>query len=263
MLTTERRGGVLVATLARPPVNAIDGAMLARLESVVREAEADDTVSVLHVRSASKTFCPGADLALMRECLSYPGDAESMVDVVIAMQRVFARLADASFVSIAEIGGAALGGGLELALACDLRVAANEAKLALPEVGLGLLPAAGGTQRLTALCGPAVARRLILTGETIDGIEAARLGVVQWTHPAAVLAEWTSGLAARIATRSRAALAAIKQCIAMAQFTSTAGFAAEIDATRGLYAAPLTLERVGEFLDGRRTAAVRAKESTP
>lgn len=263
MLTTERRGGVLVATLSRPPVNAIDGAMLARLEAVVREAEADDTVTVLHLRSNSKAFCPGADLALMRECLSCPGDADTMVDVVIEMQHVFARLANAAFVSIAEIGGAAFGGGLELALACDLRVAANEAKLALPEVGLGLLPAAGGTQRLTALCGAAVARRLILSGETIDGIEAERLGVVQWTQPAAVLAEWTAGLAARIATKPRAALTAIKRCIAMAQFASPAGFAAEIDATRGLYAAPFTLERVGEFLDGRRPAAVAAKESTP
>ena len=262
MLTTERRGSVLVATLARPPVNAIDAAMLTRLECVVREAEADDTVTVLHLRGGSRAFCPGADLALMRECLACPGDAEAMVDVVIAMQRAFARLANASFVSIAEIGGAAFGGGLELALACDLRVAANEAKLGLPEVGLGLLPAAGGTQRLTALCGAAVARRLILSGETIDGIEAERLGVVQWTQPAAVLAEWTAGLAARIAARSRAALAAIKQCISMAQFASPAGFAAEIDATRGLYAVPFTLERVGEFLDGRRSAAVAAKEST-
>lgn len=261
MLTTERRGGVLIATLARPPVNAIDADMLARLEAVVRDAEADATVSVLHLRGGVKAFCAGADLALMRECLARPGDAEAMVDVVIGMQRVFARLANASFVSIAEIGGAAFGGGLELALACDLRVAANEAKLALPEVGLGLLPAAGGTQRLTALCGPGIARRLILSGETIDGIEAERLGAVQWTRPAAELAEWTAELAARIASKSRAALAAIKQCIAMAQFASPAGFASEIGATRGLYEAPFTRERVREFLDGRRPAVATEKES--
>jgi len=263
MLTTERRGGVLVATLARPPVNAIDAAMLARLEAVVRDAEADDTVSVLHVRGGAKAFCAGADLALMRECLASPGNAEAMVDVVIGMQRVFARLANASFVSIAEIGGAAFGGGFELALACDLRVAASDAKLALPEVGLGLLPAAGGTQRLTALCGPGVARRLILSGETIDGVEAERLGVVQWARPAAVLAEWTAELAARISAKPRAALASIKRCIAMAVPDSPAGFAAEIGATRELYAAPSTRERVGEFLDGRRPAVATAKESMP
>jgi enoyl-CoA hydratase/carnithine racemase len=262
MLTTERRGGALVATLARPPVNAIDAGMLARLEAVVAEAEADDTVSVLHLRGGAKAFCAGADLALMRECLAGPGDEEAMVEVVIRMQRVFARLADAAFVSIAELRGAAFGGGLELALACDLRVAAHDAKLALPEVKLGLLPAAGGTQRLTALCGPAVARRLILGGETIDGSEALRLGVVQWTRPAAELAGWTAELAGRIASTPRAALAAIKQCIALAQFASAAGFAAEIDATRGLYAAPFARERVAEFLDGRRAAVATVKERT-
>jgi enoyl-CoA hydratase/carnithine racemase len=93
-----------------------------------------------------------------------------------------------------------------------------------------------------------------LSGEAIDGIEAQRLGVVQWTRPAATLAAWTAELAARIAAKPRAALAAIKQCIAMAQFDSPAGFAAEIGATRDLYAAPFTRERVGEFLDGGRPA---------
>lgn len=259
MLATERRGGVLVVTLDRPPVNAIDAGLLARLDDVVDQAQADGSVSVLHLRGGPKAFCPGADLALMRECLAR--DAEAMVDVVVGMQRVFARLSAAPFVSIAEIGGAAFGGGLELALACDLRVAASEAKLALPEIGLGLLPAAGGTQRLTALCGPGVARRLILSGETIDGTEAERLGVVQWARPSATLGEWTADLAQRIAGKSRTALAAIKQCIAMAEFTSPAGFAAEIGATRALYAAPSTLERVGEFLDGRRRSAATTRES--
>jgi enoyl-CoA hydratase/carnithine racemase len=262
MLTTEHRGGVLLATLARPPVNAIDTGVLTRLEAVLGEAEADETVTVLHLRSGLPLFCPGADLALMRDCLSHPGTAHAMVDVVIAMQRVFRRLAGAPFVSIAEIGGAAFGGGLELALACDLRVAAHEAKLALPESSLGLLPAAGGTQRLTALCGPGVARRLILGGETIDGREAERLGVVEWARPAATLAEWTAELAARIAARPRAALAANKRCIAAAVFESPAGFAAEIEATRELYGAPFTLARVGEFLDRRRTTHAKTREST-
>jgi enoyl-CoA hydratase len=260
MLATERRGRLLVATLARPPVNAIDAALLARLDALIDEIEGDDGVSLLQLRSGQNVFCAGADLALMRECIAGPAGADAMVDVVNAMQRVFARVANAPFVTLAEIGGAALGGGLELALACDLRVAAHEAKLAFPEVGLGLLPAAGGTQRLTALCGPGIARRLILGGETIDGVEAERLGVVQWAHPAATLADWTAQLAARIASQPRAALAAIKHCIAMASFASTAGFAAEIDATRALYAAPQTLERVGAFLDRPRAAAPTPKE---
>jgi len=255
MLAVERRGRVLVAALARPPVNAIDAALLARLDAVVTQAEADPSISLLHVRSAQKAFCAGADLALMRASMASPGGAETMVGVVREMQRVFARIAAAPFVTLAEIGGAALGGGLELALACDLRVAAAEAMVGLPEVRLGLLPAAGGTQRLTALCGAGVARRLILGGETVDGGEALRLGLVQWVRPAALLSEWTGALAERVAAHPREALAASKQCIALAAFGSPAGFDAEIGATRALYASPQTQARVAAFLDRPRSAA--------
>ena len=255
MLAVERRGRVLVATLARPPVNAIDAALLARLDVVVAEAEADPAISLLHVRSTQKAFCAGADLALMRACMTSPGSAETMVNVVRDMQRVFARIASASFVTLAEIGGAALGGGLELALACDLRVAAMEAMLGLPEVRLGLLPAAGGTQRLTTLCGAAVARRLILGGETIDGSEALRLGLVQWVRPAALLTEWTAALAQRIAAHPREAIAASKRCIALAASGSQAGLDAEIAATRALYGSPQTQARVAAFLTRPRSAA--------
>ena len=260
-LATERRGAVLVATLARPPVNAIDAAMVARLDAVLADAEADPGVSLLHLRSVQKVFCAGADLALMRACIAGPAGAETMVGVVRAMQRVFARLERAPFVTLAEIGGAALGGGLELALACDLRVAAQEAKLALPEVGLGLLPAAGGTQRLTTLCGPGVARRLILGGEAIDGVEAQHLGIVQWVRPAATIEEWTAQLAARIASHPREALAANKHCIALAVQGSAAGYEAEIAATRTLYAVPQTQQRVAAFLDRPRTAAVKSRRT--
>jgi enoyl-CoA hydratase/carnithine racemase len=261
MLVAERRGHVLVATLARAPVNAIDAALLARLDTLIDEAVADDTVSLLHLRSSQKAFCAGADLALMRDCIAGPTGMETMVGLVREMQRVFARLERAGFITLAEIGGAAYGGGLELALACDLRVAAHDAKLALPEVGLGLLPAAGGTQRLTALCGPGIARRLILGGEAIDGLEAERLGLVQWARPAATLAAWTAQLAERVAAHPREALAANKHCIALAAAGSAAGFAAEIEATRTLYRAPLTLERVGAFLDRPRVDSLKPSEN--
>ena len=255
MIVTERRGGVLVATLARAPVNAIDARLLARLDAILDEAHADDRIGVLHIRSAHKVFCAGADLALMRDCIAGPASAEAMVVVVCEMQRLIARLEAAPFLTLAEIGGAAFGGGLELALACDLRVAAHEAQLALPEIGLGLLPAAGGTQRLTALVGPSVARRLILGGEAVAGTEAERMGLVQWSQPADVLAERTAALAARLASYPRAALAANKHCIALAEGGFDAGFAEEIAATRALYADPDTLERVSAFLNRPKSAA--------
>lgn len=248
-LTTERRDHVLVATLARPPVNALDETLLAALEQALDAAIADDTVTVLHLRSAQKAFCAGADLAVLRDCLATAEGTETMVALVRRMQALFARLETAPLVTLAEIGGAALGGGFELALACDLRMAASEARLGLPEAGLGLLPGAGGTQRLTRLVGAGLARRLILGAETLDGAEAARLGLVQWATPRAELAARAEALAARLACLSRHALAENKHCIELASVPGGAGFSAEIEGTRRLYHDPDTQQRVADFLD--------------
>jgi enoyl-CoA hydratase/carnithine racemase len=206
MLTIERVDRVIVVTLSRPPVNALDGTLIARLDAALDAAVADPGIAVLHIRSGCKTFCAGADLALMRASFDTPEGREAMVDVVRRMQQLFSRLELAPVVTLAEIGGAAMGGGLELALACDFRVAAVDARLGLPEVGLGLLPAAGGTQRLARLCGDGTAKRMILGAEIIDGAEALRLGVVQWTQPRDQLAQWCRELAARIAGMPRRAL---------------------------------------------------------
>jgi enoyl-CoA hydratase len=248
MLATERVGRVMVATLSRPPVNALDAKFVARLDAALDEAIADPEIAVLHIRSDYKTFCAGADLALMRSCLDSPEGRDAMIEVVLGMQRLFTRLENAAVVTLAEVGGAAMGGGLELALACDLRVAAVDARLGLPEVRLGLLPAAGGTQRLTRLCGEGTAKRLILGAELIDGTEALRLGLVQWTRPHEQLAGWTRELAARLAGMPRAALGASKRCIAAERDPTCDGFAAEIAATRELYDGPETRRKLSEFL---------------
>ncbi len=164
------------------------------------------------------------------------------------MQRLASRLESAPLVTLAELGGAALGGGFEMALACDLRIAAHEARLGLPEAGLGLLAAAGGTQRLTRLVGPGLAKRLILGAETVDGATAERLGLVQWSVPRAELADAARALAERIAALPRQATSAAKQCIAAAQDCARDGFAEEIAHTRRLYQHPDTRQRVTDFL---------------
>ena len=256
MLATERVGRVLVATLARPPVNALDGDLIARLDATLDQASADPEVAVLHIRSDQKSFCAGADLALMRACFT-TGRRAAMVDVVRSMQRLFMRLETASVVTLVEIGGAAMGGGLELALACDLRVVAIDAMLGLPEVGLGLIPAAGGTQRLTRLCGQATAKRLILGAELIDGAEALRLGVVQWAQPREKLASWTRELAARLSRMPKAALLASKRCIHAEGDSSRNGFNEEIAATRRLYEHAETVAKVFEFLNTRHPIATK------
>lgn len=253
MLSIERTGRVVVVTLSRPPVNALNDELVARFEAVLHQVAADEEVSVLHIRSEQKVFCAGADLALMQSCFSTDEGPDVMLEVARRMQRLFERIETAPVVAIAEIGGAAMGGGMELALACDVRVAAMEAKLGLPEVRLGLLPGAGGTQRLTRLCGPGIANRLILGAEVIDGAQAERLGIVQWAQPREQLAGWTRELAARFAAMPKAALAAAKRCIAAQGHPTRDGFAEELAGTRRLYDHPETRRRVSEFLNRSTT----------
>lgn len=259
VLVTERIGRVLLATLSRPPVNALDGELFTRLDDLLTEVSADPQVSVLHIRSDQKAFCAGADLALMRSRLETPAGIEAMVEQVRRLQRLFALLEAAPVVTLAEIGGAALGGGLELALACDLRVAAADAKLGLPEVSLGVVPGAGGTQRLTRLCGSGIAKRMILGAEVIDGAQAERLGIVQWAQPRERLAEWTRDLVARIADMPRAALAASKGCIHAAGDADRDGSAEELAVTRELYGQAQTRAKVAEFLS-RKSNGAKTKE---
>ncbi|MCK6419729.1 MAG: enoyl-CoA hydratase/isomerase family protein [Aquabacterium sp.] len=261
---TERQDGVLVATLARPPVNALDDALVDALDAAIDQACADATVKVLHLRSAHKVFCAGADLALMQRSIASDEGLQAMLALVRRMQRVAARLESAPVVTLAELGGAALGGGFEMALGCDLRIAACEARLGLPEAGLGLLAAAGGTQRLTRLVGPGLARRLILSAEVVDGRTALELGLVQWAVPRAELGETARALAQRIAALPRQALAAAKPCIAAAVTASSDGFELELAHTRELYRHPDTRARVTAFLarDARPTPPSPSKEST-
>jgi enoyl-CoA hydratase len=251
LLATERIGRVLVATLARSPVNALDERLIAELDAVLDQAIGDDRIALLHLRSEQRAFSAGADLALMASCFATADGPDRMTEVVHQMQRLFARLEAAPLVTLAEISAPALGAGFELALACDLRVAANEARLGLPEARLGLLPGAGGTQRLTRLVGPGLARRLILGAEVVDGSAAERLGLVQWALPHAQLAEFAARLAQRVAAMPKAALAANKRCIAATTDPARDGFADEITETRRLYDHPDTRARVSDFLAAR------------
>lgn len=251
LVHTEVVGRVLVATLARPPVNALNDKMIAALDAVVDRAIADAGIVVLHLRSEQRVFSAGADLALIASCFATPQGPDEMTEVVRDMQRLYRRFEAAPLVTLAEISTAALGGGLELALACDLRVAACEAKLGLTEARLGLLPGGGGTQRLTRLCGAGVAKRLILGAEIIDGVQAARLGIVQWVVPQADVPALARLVAARYAEMPKAALAANKRCIAAATDPDIDGDMAEITETRQLYDNAETRSKVSAFLARR------------
>lgn len=265
VVRTEHCGRVLVATLSRAPVNALDDTLIAQLHAVLDRAIADDGVALLHLRSDQRVFCAGADLALIERCFATAQGPIEMTMIVRDMQRLYQRLEAAPLTTLAEIDGAALGGGFELALACDFRVAALDAPIGLPEASLGLVPGAGGTQRLTRLCGPGITKRLILGAEVIDGEAAQRLGLVQWAQPRAELAAWTRELAARLAAMPKAALAANKRCIAAALDAGRDGYAEELLETRALYEHPETRQKVQAFLarNKQRSRPVKPMSKEP
>jgi enoyl-CoA hydratase len=247
-ITLAIEGAIAIATLDRAPVNAIDDAWVARLGAILDEVEASDEVRVLWIRSAGRAFCAGADLALMRERFASDAGRAQMVQLTRGMQKVFARIERSPKVSLVEIRGAALGGGLELALACDIRIVADTAKLGLPEARLGLLPGAGGTQRLTRICGDAVARKMIFTAEVVHGARAAALGLAHECVPLPELEAAARAQVQRIATIPAAALAACKRCITAAVERNEDGFAAEVEGTAMLYAQVETQALVQRFL---------------
>jgi enoyl-CoA hydratase/carnithine racemase len=258
MFITKVADNVAVLTLSRAPVNAVSEEWVERLNAQLDALSARNDWVVLHIRSDQKVFCAGADLQEVRQRIDDARGPDQAYAFVAGMQRLYARIERLPQVTLAEIGGAAMGGGLELALACDLRVSASNAKLGLPEVKLGLLPGAGGTQRLTRLCGRSVAARLILGAETLDGLTARDLGVVDWAFNPCELQCQTEEIVRRLAALPAAALAASKACIAAATEPGRGGYIDELEATRWLLTDPETRRRVGAFL--RRDNASRLRQ---
>ena len=207
-----RDGAVGVATLNRPEaLNAMTVEMLDALERVLDEAEGDpDLRAVVLAASGEKAFCVGADLkARAREY----DDGSGIDPLAAAVHRVFKRLERLKRPTVAAIHGYCLGGGLELALTCDLRVAADTAQLGLPEAKVGSMPGAGGTQRLTRLIGPARAKELMFTCERIGADEAHRLGLVDRVVPAASLLDEARALAAAIGQKAPLSIQKIKEAV--------------------------------------------------
>lgn len=245
-------GRRVVLTLDRAPVNAINDEWLAKFHALLDRLSGRKDIVVLHIRSNQKVFSAGMDLEHIRTLFKLPDGANAMVRDVTEFQRLFARIEVMPFVVLAEIGGAALGGGLELALACDLRIASYRAKIGLPEAKLGLIPGAGGTQRLTRLIGRGAASRLILSGDVVDGAVAERLGIVQWAFESEALTEQADLIARRIASLSPDAIREAKSLIAAAGDPSRDGYAEEREADRILFDTPEARARIGQFLAGAR-----------
>ena len=165
--------GIGTMRLDRPPMNALHAAMQEEIRAAAAEASARADVHAVVVYGGEKVFAAGADVKEMR-AMSYTDMAERSG----ALQSAFSAVAAVGKPTVAAITGYALGGGCELALCCDFRVAAEDARLGQPEIQLGLIPGAGGTQRLARLLGPARAKDLIFTGRFVDAAEALAIGLV-------------------------------------------------------------------------------------
>jgi enoyl-CoA hydratase/carnithine racemase len=246
MIHVRHEASVATLTLSRSPVNAIDPGFVTDFHAALDEAEKHQPTLVV-IRSDQRCFCAGADLSLIRACFDEAGGVERMVAYVRTLHQLFDRIEALPAVTLACINGPTLGGGLELALACDLRIATTTAKLGLPEARVGMIPGAGGTQRLPRLAGPGVAARLILSADVVDGAEAQRLGIVQWVCGEADFDREIARIVNRVGGLSREALAASKDCLRVAFDPAVDGFARELEKPLVLMRSPDSKQRVARF----------------
>ena len=204
-------GSIATITIDRPEkLNALTPAMLEALESVLATIEADEAIRVVVLTGAGeRAFCAGADI----DAWSSLAPIDMWRSWVRLGHRVMDRLDGLRQPTIAAMNGIAYGGGLELALACDLRIAADTVKVAAPEVGIGTIPGWGMTTRLAVVAGPARAKLMILTGEPIDGRRAEAWGVLSEVVPGADLQDAVRQTAERIAANAPVAVQVAKQLI--------------------------------------------------
>lgn len=199
-----------IMTLNRPAqANALSAAMLEEINQTIQEIKHDANIRCLLMTGAgAKVFCAGADLK-ERRLMS----AQEAKEAVLIIQQTFTDIESLPVPVIAVINGHALGGGLELALACDLRIARAGAVLGLPETGLAILPGAGGTQRLSRLIGPGKAKEMIFTGTSLRAEEAVQIGLIERIYTADSLMNDAITLAKQITKNGPIALKEAKQAI--------------------------------------------------
>ncbi|MGA9161113.1 MAG: enoyl-CoA hydratase-related protein [Actinomycetota bacterium] len=243
---TDTEGGVAMIRIDRPPANALARPVSVELSEAAAAVARDDQVRAVVVWGGEKIFAAGADIKAM---VGY-GPDEIGVDVG-ALERACRVLEAVPKLTIAAINGYALGGGLEVALACDFRFAADDAQIGLPEIRLGIIPGSGGTQRLPRLVGLARARDLIYTGRLADAAEALRIGLVDRVASAVDVYAVAIGQARAFAEGPSVAYAAAKRALAAAGPGLEEGLHAEREAFVPLFATRDQEEGMRAFLDKR------------
>ncbi|NMO93887.1 enoyl-CoA hydratase/isomerase family protein [Actinomycetospora sp. TBRC 11914] len=247
VVTWTREDRVVVVRLAAPPVNALSAAVVAGLERALDAFDSSDARVLVITSDVPGFFVAGADLKAMADFA--PEDFGRYLE---ALRRPIERIAAADRPSIAVVEGQALGGGLELAMAASLRVAGRDARLGLPETRLGLVPGAGGTQRLPRLVGRGRALDLMLTPRTVNAAEAHAIGLVDRLVDAGGAEEAARAWAAGLAALPTSALGAVLRCVDDAHDLPLAeGLAREADRVGELFAGEDAREGVAAFLAHR------------
>ncbi|MCC6314832.1 MAG: enoyl-CoA hydratase/isomerase family protein [Thermomicrobiales bacterium] len=239
-----------VATIAidrERVLNALDRQAFVELDAALDRIAADDRVrAVVITGSGDRAFAAGADIRALDGLGS-----EGALEFMTFGQRVFDRIANLPKPTVAAVNGYALGGGLELAMACDIRIAADTAHFGQPEITLGSIPGWGGTQRLPLLVGLGWARDLILTGRLIDATEAERIGLVTRVVPAADMPRAAAELAAHLAGLAPIALALAKDAMRLVEGDLAAGLRREREYVARTFATADQREGTRAFLEKR------------
>lgn len=249
MIRHEIRGHAAVITIDNPPANTWTPEGLDALGKLVGDLDADRSVYVAILHGAGeKFFSAGADLR------RFQGGKAAAREFIRRFGAAFGALMESRFVTIAAINGYAMGGGLECALACDLRIAEEHAQMALPEPAVGLLPGGGGTQLLPRLVGEGWAKRVILANERLDAATALRIGLVQEVVPRGKALEAASALAERVVGLSPRAIESCKELIHNARNAVPAGPGLEAERERflALFDHADQAEGVAAFLGKRK-----------
>jgi enoyl-CoA hydratase len=248
-IITETRGRVGLVTLNRPQaLNALNSTLVRELNAALEAFDADRGIGCIVITGSERAFAAGADIKEMSS-LTYPDTY--LDDFITSWDRVAARRKPI----IAAVAGFALGGGCELAMMCDIILAADTAKFGQPEIKLGVIPGAGGTQRLTRAVGKAKAMDLCLTGRMMDAAEAERAGLVARIVPAASLLEEAMKAAETIASMSLPSVMTAKESVNRAyETTLTEGLRFERRVFHALFATEDQKEGMAAFVDKRAPA---------
>jgi enoyl-CoA hydratase/carnithine racemase len=237
--------GVGTIRLDRPPMNAIDGSLTRDLVEAAQEATERDDVGAVVLWGGEKVFAAGADIKMMSEM-----SPVEVAPMITGLQEAFLLVEQIPKVTIAAINGYALGGGCELAMCADLRFAAEDATLGQPEILLGIIPGAGGTQRLPRLVGFSKAKEIIYSGRFVKAAEAKGIGLVDELHPAADVYPKAVEAATRYAKGARVALRAAKQAVNHGtKLPIPAGLIVEREAFIALFASEDQKEGMKSFLE--------------